>query len=116
MVVIITRCITVTFRIIKRLFCFVFTSFHLIFTTTLYGKYYYSHFPDETQDQGPWGHGKNPGSGFRSSFPVQCLSWTLSCMPPPQGNEKDPTAAATRTQSTGTEAALPPAQVGRPGR
>lgn len=46
-VVIITRCITVTFRIIRRFFFFFFTSFHLIFTTTLYGKYYYSHFPDE---------------------------------------------------------------------
>lgn len=40
-----TRCINTRFRLIKRV---LLTSFHLIFTTTLYGKYYYSHFLDET--------------------------------------------------------------------
>lgn len=43
--VVFTRRINARFRIIKRL---LFTSFHLMFTTTLYGKHYYSHFPDAT--------------------------------------------------------------------
>ena len=70
MLVNITGCVSTRFRIIKSgvFFCsFVFTSFHLILTTTLYGKYD-SHFTDEdTEVQGPQGSGRNPVSGFRSS-------------------------------------------------
>lgn len=85
MVAIIISHISTRFRIIKRFFK---TSFHLILTTTLYGKYYYSHFTDEdTEVQGLWGNGRSP---VIFSLPAQCLSQTLSYMPSSQGSEKNP--------------------------